>query len=106
MLYNVGVTRISVRPDVCHGKPCVSGTRVQVVDVLDLAAAGKSFREIMHATWWKTKTSTWSKRFEFTPMVFSRPDDLCPDIRQAHRPPALLWCELQPRPGRVHLPRL
>jgi uncharacterized protein (DUF433 family) len=47
MLYNGGVTRISVRPDVCHGKPCITGTRIQVVQVLDLAAAGKSFREII-----------------------------------------------------------
>jgi uncharacterized protein (DUF433 family) len=47
MLYNGGVTRISVRPDVCHGKPCFRGTRIQVAQVLDLAADGKSFREII-----------------------------------------------------------
>jgi uncharacterized protein (DUF433 family) len=46
MLYNDVVTRISVRSDVCHGKPCIQGTRIQVAQVLDLAAAGKSFREI------------------------------------------------------------
>jgi uncharacterized protein (DUF433 family) len=40
------VTRISVRPDICHGKPCVEGTRVQVAQVLDLLASGKNFREI------------------------------------------------------------
>jgi uncharacterized protein (DUF433 family) len=40
------VTRISVRPDICHGKPCIQGTRIQVAQVLDLVAAGKRFEEI------------------------------------------------------------
>ncbi|MGH9490278.1 MAG: DUF433 domain-containing protein [Terriglobales bacterium] len=40
------MTRISVRPDVCHGKPCVRGTRILVSQVLDLVAAGKCFTEI------------------------------------------------------------
>ena len=40
------MTRISVRPDICHGKPCVQGTRIQVAEVLDLIGAGKSFGEI------------------------------------------------------------
>jgi uncharacterized protein (DUF433 family) len=47
LLYNSSVTRISVRPDVCHGKPCITGTRIQVAQVLDLVASGKSFREII-----------------------------------------------------------
>ena len=46
-LYSSYVSRISVRSDVCHGKPCVTGTRIQVTQVLDLVAAGKSFREII-----------------------------------------------------------
>jgi uncharacterized protein (DUF433 family) len=41
------VERISVRADICHGKPCVRGTRIQVAQVLDLIGAGKSFREII-----------------------------------------------------------
>lgn len=40
------MTRISVRPDICHGKPCIQGTRIQVAQVIDLVAAGKSFRDI------------------------------------------------------------
>jgi uncharacterized protein (DUF433 family) len=42
----MAVTRISVRPDICHGKPCIQGTRIQVAQVLDLVAAGKSFETI------------------------------------------------------------
>lgn len=38
--------RISVRPDVCHGRPCVHGTRIQVAQVLDLVAVGHSFHTI------------------------------------------------------------
>ena len=47
MLYNGFVERISVRADICHGKPCVRGTRIQVAQVLDLIGAGKSFQEII-----------------------------------------------------------
>lgn len=40
------VKRISVQPDICHGKPCIQGTRIQVAQILDLVAAGKNFSEI------------------------------------------------------------
>jgi uncharacterized protein (DUF433 family) len=39
--------RISLDPDVCHGKPCVRGTRIMVSVVLDNLAAGLSPREIV-----------------------------------------------------------
>jgi uncharacterized protein (DUF433 family) len=38
---------ISVRPDVHLGKPCIAGTRIPVVNVLELIEAGVSFREII-----------------------------------------------------------
>ncbi len=38
---------ISVNPDVCHGKPCLRGTRIMVAQILDLLEAGKSFSEII-----------------------------------------------------------
>jgi uncharacterized protein (DUF433 family) len=38
--------RVSVRPDVCHGKPCIAGTRIMVAQILDLLEAGKTFQEI------------------------------------------------------------
>ena len=41
------LSRITIDPNICHGKPCITGTRIQVAQVLDLAAAGKSFREII-----------------------------------------------------------
>ena len=37
---------ITVDPEVCHGKPCVKGTRVLVSVVLDNLAAGQSPEEI------------------------------------------------------------
>jgi uncharacterized protein (DUF433 family) len=39
--------RISVSPDVCHGKACIRGTRVMVSVVLDNLAAGEPVEEIM-----------------------------------------------------------
>jgi uncharacterized protein (DUF433 family) len=39
--------RITVNPNVCHGKACIRGTRVVVSVVLDNLAAGESVEEIM-----------------------------------------------------------
>ncbi|HTU47184.1 MAG TPA: DUF433 domain-containing protein [Bryobacteraceae bacterium] len=39
--------RISVDPQVCHGKACVRGTRVMVSVILDNMAAGMSRAEIL-----------------------------------------------------------
>ncbi len=39
--------RISVNPDICHGKACIRGTRVMVSVLLDNLAAGESVDEIM-----------------------------------------------------------
>lgn len=39
--------RIVVSRDVMHGKPRIAGTRVMVVQVLDLLAAGKSPAEVI-----------------------------------------------------------
>jgi len=41
--------RISVDPLVCHGRACVSGTRVLVSVVLDSLAAGVSPEEILRS---------------------------------------------------------
>jgi uncharacterized protein (DUF433 family) len=38
--------RISVNPDVCHGKACIQGTRVMVSVIIDNIAAGVSRDEI------------------------------------------------------------
>ena len=39
--------RISVRSDVCHGKPCIHGTRIMFSVVLDNLADGLSPEEIV-----------------------------------------------------------
>ena len=39
--------RISIDPAVCHGRACVTGTRVMVSVILDNLAAGKSEAEIL-----------------------------------------------------------
>jgi uncharacterized protein (DUF433 family) len=38
--------RISIRPDVCFGKPCIRGHRIWVSLILDFLASGMSVREI------------------------------------------------------------
>ncbi len=39
--------RISVDSNICHGKPCIKGTRVMVSVVLDNLAVGEPLEEIM-----------------------------------------------------------
>lgn len=38
---------ITVDPEVCHGKPCIKGSRILVSTVLDNLAAGLSHAEIL-----------------------------------------------------------
>ena len=39
--------RISIDPKVCHGKPCIKGTRIMVSIILDYLTAGESQAEIL-----------------------------------------------------------
>lgn len=39
--------QISIDPHICHGQPCVRGTRIMVTVILDSLAAGMSEAEIL-----------------------------------------------------------
>jgi uncharacterized protein (DUF433 family) len=39
--------RISVDPQICHGKPCIKGTHIPVFVILDALAAGMTDQEII-----------------------------------------------------------
>jgi uncharacterized protein (DUF433 family) len=39
--------RISIDPKVCHGKPCIKGTRIMVSIILDYLQAGESTQAIL-----------------------------------------------------------
>ena len=41
--------RISIDPNVCHGKPCLRGTRIWVSLIVDNLASGSSEEEILTA---------------------------------------------------------
>jgi uncharacterized protein (DUF433 family) len=41
------LSRITIEPGKCGGKPCIRGKRIRVSDVLQLLAAGASFEEIL-----------------------------------------------------------
>lgn len=41
------LNRISVDPDICHGKLCIRGTRIMVTVILDNLAEGLSPAEIV-----------------------------------------------------------
>ena len=39
--------RIEINPNIHFGKPCVTGTRITVLSVLELLSEGLSFKEII-----------------------------------------------------------
>jgi len=39
--------RIRINPNICHGKPCIRGTRIMVSIILDNLTAGVSREEIL-----------------------------------------------------------
>ncbi|MBM3216842.1 DUF433 domain-containing protein [Candidatus Poribacteria bacterium] len=39
--------RIAIHPNVCHGKPCIRGTRIMASVVLDYLSAGESEESIL-----------------------------------------------------------
>jgi uncharacterized protein (DUF433 family) len=41
------LSRISVDPNVCFGKPCVRGTRIWVSMLLDFLASGTTMEQIL-----------------------------------------------------------
>jgi uncharacterized protein (DUF433 family) len=41
--------RIYINPNIHFGKPCVTGTRIPVEDVLELVQEGVSFKEIIES---------------------------------------------------------
>lgn len=49
MVTNDAVSRITVNPDQCGGRPCVRGMRIRVVDVLEALAAGQTQAEVLLA---------------------------------------------------------
>lgn len=40
------LTRISIDPNICFGKPCIKGTRIWVSLILDFLASGMTINEI------------------------------------------------------------
>lgn len=41
------LSRITLEPGKCGGRPCIRGTRMRVADVLELLSAGMSTEEIL-----------------------------------------------------------
>ena len=39
--------RISIDPDICHGKPCIKGTRIPVYLILEMLEYGMSFHDVI-----------------------------------------------------------
>jgi len=43
----MGEKRITIHPEICHGKPCIQGTRIPVDIILELLEHGLTFPEIL-----------------------------------------------------------
>ncbi len=44
---NSNLSRITIDPAICHGKPCIRGLRYPVETLLDLLSSGMSYEEIL-----------------------------------------------------------
>lgn len=40
-------SRITIDPDICHGKPTIRGSRLLVTTILELLASGMTWEEIL-----------------------------------------------------------
>jgi len=41
------LNRITIDPEQCHGRPCIRGMRIRVVDILEMLAGGIAAEEIL-----------------------------------------------------------
>jgi len=41
------ISRITINPEICHGKPCIRGLRYPVTTILELLASGMTPEEIL-----------------------------------------------------------
>ncbi len=41
------MSRITIRPEQCHGQPCIRGMRIRVTDILEMLAGGMSHADIL-----------------------------------------------------------
>jgi uncharacterized protein (DUF433 family) len=41
------LSRITIRPEQCHGRACIRGMRIRVIDILEMLAGGTSPEEIL-----------------------------------------------------------
>ena len=41
------ISRITIDPEVCGGRPCIRGLRIRVKDILDMLAGGATRQEIL-----------------------------------------------------------
>lgn len=41
------LSRITIRPEQCHGRPCIRGMRIRVADILEMLANGIGEPEIL-----------------------------------------------------------
>ena len=40
---------IAIDPDICHGKPCIHGTRIMVTNIVGMMAGGYSVERILES---------------------------------------------------------
>lgn len=45
---SVMLSRITIDPAICHGKPCIRGLRYPIEVILELLSSGMTFEEILN----------------------------------------------------------
>lgn len=52
--------RIVIDPNICHGKPCIRGTRIMVANILNLMAHGATADEVLAGYPQLTQDDIWA----------------------------------------------
>jgi uncharacterized protein (DUF433 family) len=47
MTDNILLQRITINPNICHGKPCIRGLRYPIEFILELLSSGMAIEEIL-----------------------------------------------------------
>jgi uncharacterized protein (DUF433 family) len=79
--------RISIKPDVCNGRPVVRGTRITVQTVLEFLAAGDSVEDVLEEYPKLTRADV-KACLDYDPAELDSPElakMLLPAVRSKHR---------------------
>ena len=78
------LTRITIRPEQCGGRPCIRGMRIRVADVIDLLANGLSAEQVL------VELPDLEAR-QHNAIILTKDADFSLLLNQLGQPPRVIW---------------